>query len=168
MNYNVLILSEAEHDIDNAFIWYELNQIGLGNRFYESVDKSVHFISERPFSFFEIYKGIRRFVIKKFPYGVYYKVNVENKEIQIIGVIHFKRSSKILRKEFKKKRCFGFSSFYFKFQLFTFNSRCSYFLNIKYTANTKNTNPIRWFILNDSVLKTTNENTTKTVSVITS
>lgn len=46
----------------------------------------------------EIYKGIRRFVIKKFPYGVYYKVNVENKEIQIIGVIHFKRSSKILRK----------------------------------------------------------------------
>ena len=98
MKYNVLILSEAELDIDNAFIWYELNQIGFGNRFYKSVDRSVHFISERPFSCSEIYKGIRRFVIKKFPYGVYYKVNVENKEIQIIGVIHFKRSSKILRK----------------------------------------------------------------------
>ena len=38
MPYNVLILSEAEHDLDDAFIWYELNQIGLGKRFYESVD----------------------------------------------------------------------------------------------------------------------------------
>ena len=98
MNYNVLILSEAELDIDNAFIWYELNQIGLGKRFYESVDKSIYFISSRPFSCAEIYKGLRRFVIKKFPYGIYYKVILENKEIQIVGVIHFKRSLGLLRK----------------------------------------------------------------------
>jgi len=98
MNYNVLILSEAELDIDEAFVWYELNQIGLGKRFYESVDKSVRFISESPLSCVEIYKGLRRFVIKKFPYGIYYSVNMEKKEIQIVGVIHFRRSSKILRK----------------------------------------------------------------------
>lgn len=97
MNFNVLILSEAEIDIDEAFIWYELNQIGLGKRFYESVNKSVHFISDRPLSCEEIYKGLRRFVIKKFPYGIYYRVNLENREIQIVGVIQFKRSSKILR-----------------------------------------------------------------------
>lgn len=102
MNFNVLILSEAEIDIDEAFIWYELNQIGLGKRFYESVNKSVHFISERPLSCEEIYKGLRRFVIKKFPYGIYYKVNLENKEIQIVGVIHFRRSSKILRQRILK------------------------------------------------------------------
>ena len=48
MKYNVLILSEAELDIDDAFVWYELHQIGLGKRFYESVDKSVRFISESP------------------------------------------------------------------------------------------------------------------------
>ena len=98
MNYKVLILSEAELDIDEAFVWYELNQIGLSKRFFESVDKSVHFISERPLSCAEIYKGLRRFVIKKFPYGIYYKVNLENREIQIVGIIHFRRSSKILRK----------------------------------------------------------------------
>ena len=98
MNYHVLILSEAELDIDNAFIWYELNQIGLGNKFYESVNKSVHFIQSRPFSCAEMYKGIRRFVIRKFPYGIYYKVNIADKEIQIVGIIHFKRSLKVLRK----------------------------------------------------------------------
>ena len=102
MNFKVLILSEAELDIDNAIIWYELNQIGLGKSFYDSVDRSVRFISERPFSCAEIFKGLRRFVIKKFPYGVYYKVNPENMEIQIIGVIHVKRSLKILRKRILK------------------------------------------------------------------
>jgi len=29
MIYNVLILSEAEHDIDKAFIWYELSMIEI-------------------------------------------------------------------------------------------------------------------------------------------
>jgi len=98
MPYNILILSEAEHDLDDAFIWYELNQIGLGKRFYESVDKSVHFLSESPLTFAEIYKGLRRSIIKKFPYGIYYKVLMETKEIQIVGVIHFGRDLKILRK----------------------------------------------------------------------
>ena len=32
MNYKVVILSEAELDIEEAFIWYELNQIGLGKK----------------------------------------------------------------------------------------------------------------------------------------
>jgi toxin ParE1/3/4 len=98
MKYNVLILSDAELDIDEAFVWYELHQIGLGKRFYESVDKSVRFISENPLSCSEIYNGLRRFVIKKFPYGIYYRVKLENREIQIVGIIHFRRSSKILRK----------------------------------------------------------------------
>jgi hypothetical protein len=97
MNYSVVILLEAELDIEEAFIWYELNQIGLGRKFYASVDKSVHLISARPFGCAELYKGLRRFVIKKFPYGIYYNVNLEDKEIQIVGVIHFKRSLKVIR-----------------------------------------------------------------------
>lgn len=98
MKYNVSILSEAEIDIDNAYIWYELRQINLGNKFYKKVEESVHFISNNPYCCGDIYKGIRRFIIKKFPYGIYYKVNFESKNIQIIGVIHFKRSSHIIKK----------------------------------------------------------------------
>jgi toxin ParE1/3/4 len=98
MPYNVLILAEAEHDLDDAFIWYEMNQIGLGKRFFQSVDESVQFLSEDPFMFAEIYNGLRRSLIKKFPYGIYYKVILESKEIQIVGVLHFGRDLKILRR----------------------------------------------------------------------
>ena len=40
MKYIVSILSEAEVDIDNAYIWYELRQIDLGNKFYKKVEES--------------------------------------------------------------------------------------------------------------------------------
>ncbi len=98
MNYKAVILSEAELDIEEAFIWYELNQIRLGKKFYLSINKSIHFISAGPFGCAVIYKGLRRFIINKFPYGIYYNVDPEKKEVQIIGVIHFKRNSKIIRK----------------------------------------------------------------------
>ena len=98
MKYHVSILSEAETDIDDAYIWYELKQMNLGNKFFKKVEESIQFISNNPFCCEDIYKGIKRFIIKKFPYGIYYKVNIENKEIRIIAVIHFKRSPRIIRK----------------------------------------------------------------------
>jgi hypothetical protein len=37
-------------------------------------------------------------IMKKFPYGIYYKIIPATMEIQIIGVIHFQRNLKIIRK----------------------------------------------------------------------
>ena len=98
MYYKVSILSEAEHDLDDAFIWYELHQVGLGKRFYECVNESVQFLAENPLTFAEIYKSLRRALIKKFPYGIYYKAILETREIQIVGILHFGRDLKILKK----------------------------------------------------------------------
>jgi hypothetical protein len=67
MKYIVSILSEAEGDIDKAYIWYELRQINLGNKFYKKVEESVQFISNNPYCCGDIFKGIRRYIIKKIP-----------------------------------------------------------------------------------------------------
>ena len=98
MKYRVSILSEAEQDIDNAYIWYELKKIGLGYSFYTVIEKAIHYISINPFSCEEIYKGVRRCIVIKLLYGVYYKVNFDFKEIQILGLMHFKRSPTPLKK----------------------------------------------------------------------
>ncbi len=98
MKYSVTLLSDAEQDINDAFVWYEMQQIGLGVSFYKTLDHSVLFISNNPLSCGIIYKNVRRFVIKKFPFGIYYNVNPAKKEILIIGVFHFKRSLKVIRK----------------------------------------------------------------------
>ena len=98
MIFNVSILSEAEADIDKAFVWYELRQLKLGYKFYKTIEESVKDISRNPFICEEKYKGIRRFIMKKYPYGIYYKIDIENKEIQIIAVIHFSRSIRVIKK----------------------------------------------------------------------
>ncbi|MBS1617991.1 MAG: type II toxin-antitoxin system RelE/ParE family toxin [Bacteroidetes bacterium] len=96
--YNVSILSEAEVDLDSAFIWYETQQIGLGDKFIESVDQSIESISKTPKIYQEVYKGYRRCVIRKFPYGIYYQVLPDIAEIRIVGIIHFKREPAEIKK----------------------------------------------------------------------
>lgn len=98
MKYTISILSEAQIDIDMTVLWYELKLQGLGDTYFQVLDKSIQFISSHPYASQEIYKGIRRLVIKKFPYGVYYKILPNKSEIQIIAVIHFNRNAKTIRK----------------------------------------------------------------------
>jgi hypothetical protein len=89
MGYAVSILSEAEMELDEAYIWYESKQIDLGNKFFKVINDSVKYISSNPYACSEIYTGTRRFIVKKFPYGIYYKVNFALKEIRIVGILHF-------------------------------------------------------------------------------
>jgi plasmid stabilization system protein ParE len=98
MKYGLSILSEAEIDIDKAFIWYETKQSGLGDRFFESLNESILYLHRNPLIYQEIYKGARRCVIKKFPYGIYYKIIPDNNEIQILGIVHFSRDPETVLK----------------------------------------------------------------------
>ena len=98
MKYSISILSEAQIDIDTTVAWYELKQQGLGYLYFTVIDKSIQLIARHPFASQEIYKGLRRLVIKKFPYGIYYKIVPNKLEIQIIAIIHFRRNTKIIRR----------------------------------------------------------------------
>ena len=97
----ISILDKAEEDIDSAYLWYEFEQIGLGDTFYNNIRDGINFIAQNPFTSREIYKGIRRYVVRKFPYGIYYQVDFALSEVKIIGIVHFKRSSKIWKKRLK-------------------------------------------------------------------
>ncbi|MBS1685376.1 MAG: type II toxin-antitoxin system RelE/ParE family toxin [Bacteroidetes bacterium] len=98
LQYSVSILSEAEIDLDTAYIWYEARQIGLGDKFYESVNQSVQSIAKTPKIYQEVYKGYRRCVISKFPYGIYYQILPDIAEIRIVGIIHFKRDPEEMKR----------------------------------------------------------------------
>lgn len=98
MIYSVQILEEAENDIDNARDWYELQLENLGDSFYERIQSGINQIVKTPFSYREIYKGVRRYIVHKFPFGIYYLVDEESNTINITGIIHFKRSSRVWKK----------------------------------------------------------------------
>ena len=94
MAFKIIIKPLARFDLDEAILWYENELSGLGNRFYQAFIDALERISKDPEAFMEISADVRRIVIKKFPYKVFYTIS-ENK-IFIIGIMHAKRSSGFL------------------------------------------------------------------------
>ena len=96
--YKVLVEEDAENDIDSAYLWYELQMQDLGKRFYNHIQIGVAYIAKNPFSGRKIYKNVRRYIVHKFPFGIYYLIDDESMAIKIVGVIHFKRSRRVLKR----------------------------------------------------------------------
>ena len=88
----LIIRPEAEEDIKGAFQFYEDCSKGLGSDFLLSIDAILSRIQRNPEIFQKTYKEIRRGLIQRFPYGVFYFA--EKERIVVIGVLHCKRNPK--------------------------------------------------------------------------
>lgn len=93
----ILVLRrEAETDLLEAFRWYESKRIGLGDEFMREVDAVFARVVDVPSSFPVVYRGLRRVVLKRFPYLVYFQH--EEDVVQVLGVLHGRRDRKVLRR----------------------------------------------------------------------
>jgi plasmid stabilization system protein ParE len=73
--FELVLMDEAESDLDEAFVWYELQKTGLGIEFIEDVEKVFLFIEQNPEASERIYQKIHRQVVKRFPYSIYYRLD---------------------------------------------------------------------------------------------
>jgi len=103
MDYSILLLEDAENDLDEAFIWYENQRIGLGEEFIKYVEIAFDFIKKHPKASERKEINVHRSIMDKFPYGIYYKMDQEHSQIQIIGILHFKRTPNLWKKRLKKQ-----------------------------------------------------------------
>lgn len=92
MNLEIIIRPEAELDILEAAKWYENNLKGLGESFLSSIDFALQSIQNNSEAFPKVYKKIRRILLKKFPFGIFYLV--EENKIVIVAVFHASRNPK--------------------------------------------------------------------------
>ena len=92
MSFVVQFRPEAETDLFEAAEWYEGQSPGLGTSFLNEILITCETISEHPKLYAEIYRDIRRAVIQKFPFGVYYRIH--SSRILIYAVMHGSRSPK--------------------------------------------------------------------------
>lgn len=86
LKYTVLVRPEAEHDLKEAFIWYEEKRAGLGFDFLLNIQASFEYLERAPLTFPEVYKNVRRSFIKRFPYKIIYRVNQSS--VTVLGVIY--------------------------------------------------------------------------------
>ncbi|MEM9417038.1 MAG: type II toxin-antitoxin system RelE/ParE family toxin [Bacteroidota bacterium] len=88
MPYDLSIASAAEQDIKEAFLWYEMQQEGLGRRFQEAVTQAIASIQSNPLKVQIRYGNTRVFLLRKFPYGVHFQVDKKTYHILLLALFH--------------------------------------------------------------------------------
>ena len=86
MANSLLILSDAERDISEAFVWYENCRLGLGFEFLLAVDARIRSIERTPESCGFIERCYRSAMVRRFPYVILY--TYQDDTVTIYAVFH--------------------------------------------------------------------------------
>jgi toxin ParE1/3/4 len=93
MSVGLRIRPEAEADLLEASGWYEGRRAGLGDEFLLEADRCLTLIQENPRLCAEIHRSVRRALLKRFPYGVFYIL--EQDTAIVLAVLHQTRSPEL-------------------------------------------------------------------------
>ena len=85
--------NEADLDVVDAVAWYEGQRSGLGVELLMELDAVMQRVVQGPLQFPEIKDGVRRALLQRFPYSVYFKVGDET--IDVVAILHHRRHAKV-------------------------------------------------------------------------
>jgi plasmid stabilization system protein ParE len=99
MKKPLIVRSEAEVDLSEAYQWYEQQVRGLGAEFLLCMDAVMASIERNPQLYPVVHRGvIRRALTRRFPYGVFF---VEGEQgISVIAASHAKRNPRVWKDRF--------------------------------------------------------------------
>jgi plasmid stabilization system protein ParE len=86
----VLIRPAAAADIEEAFDWYEGQRSGLGLEFRAELEAAIGRLATNPQLYQVIHRETRRALLRRFPYGVFYRVYPQ--AIIVVAVMHGRRT----------------------------------------------------------------------------
>jgi plasmid stabilization system protein ParE len=87
---NLEIIPQAQRDIAQAAQYYGNQRSGLDEEFLAEIDDAVARVGANPLMFEQVRPGIRRYLVERFPYGIYYRMPDVN-TVRIILVRHHSR-----------------------------------------------------------------------------
>ena len=90
MTRRFIVRPRAERDIQSAYDWYESQEPGLGEEFLKAAWKRLDAIRDFPESCPIIYRDVRRAVVSRFPYLVFYVVRPT--QVSVLTLLHSSRS----------------------------------------------------------------------------
>ncbi|WP_448573879.1 type II toxin-antitoxin system RelE/ParE family toxin [Trichothermofontia sp.] len=83
---------EVRDELDEAYSWYESQELGLGDDFLEQVNEALDRICQMPESYPAVYRDVRRAVIRRFPYIIYYRI--VSSRVIVTAVFHGRKNPK--------------------------------------------------------------------------
>lgn len=86
MSLGLLVKPEAEDDLAAAYRWYEERRTGLGDELLLCVEAAIEAARREPERAPVVRGEVRRTLIRRFPYGVFYVV--EPDRLVVLAVYH--------------------------------------------------------------------------------
>ena len=80
----------AGRDIAEARAWYEAERLGRGVRFERSVEALAQLIAAHPEAFPVVHGVVRRALVSRFPYAIYYQP-IDAETLELIACLHTRR-----------------------------------------------------------------------------
>ena len=77
MGYNLSIHHDAIIEIEQATFWYESRKFGKGFDLLQELDSIYNTLLQNPEYGSLIHKDIRRVVMRKYPYNLYYELKID-------------------------------------------------------------------------------------------
>ena len=96
MSFTVVIRGAAERDVTAAQDWYE-KEAGLGADFYTEFSATIDTLANTPFIYSEVYRGVRRAILHRFPYLVWYRVDEHT--VTVVACTHARTGPRKLGKK---------------------------------------------------------------------
>ena len=93
MSLPVVYRPKVGRDLAAGFGYYEGESQGLGKKFLNAVDSAFDAIERYPEMFARVHGEVRRAIVSRFPYAVFY--HVETKRVVVLTVLHTARDPKL-------------------------------------------------------------------------
>jgi plasmid stabilization system protein ParE len=90
---NLRLSDAAEADIDDAHAWYQERGHELDDQFLAALDQCLESIERNPLAFPAVHGEIRRSLLRKFPYCVFYIIT--GSALVVLACLHGHRDPKI-------------------------------------------------------------------------
>ncbi len=74
MTFDVQVRRAAELDVAEAQLWYESQRGGLSAEFLSEVWQVFDRLAETPLIYQTVYRDVRRAMVRRFPYLIWYRV----------------------------------------------------------------------------------------------
>ena len=88
----------AQLELDESVSWYENKRVGLGSQFRLEIEKHLERIATQPQQFRQIRGQVRRVVLQRFPYSIYFLPEVDR--VIVLAIFHARRAPQDLERRF--------------------------------------------------------------------
>lgn len=89
MSHRIVLSPDAEADISAIEAWYKTKQTSFVFAFRTELRVTLRVVAQYPYAFPEVRPGIRRALMKRFPYLLYFRE--KNGVVSLLAVLHERR-----------------------------------------------------------------------------